>query len=335
MEGDFYDFRSSMVSQETEIHRYISDAHNDYSRRMEEGSTEAVISLPCVSYYKTSRLFELNKDGEPPIDVLNASDLMRNEGYRGSFDAAISFRRLRSWLDRQARIEYEEGKETPVSFVVRQAMAAMLEGVKDVRFLSRFLDAVVTFENGERRTLQQLSDGQRNLLALVGDIAMRMARLNPHLGEKVLEETEGVVLIDELDLHLHPEWQRDVVNNLKKTFPKIQFFVTTHSPFIIQSLSEGEHIPLDGQPVAMPGRYGIEEISRSLMGVERPDVGERYQSQVEAAKDYLKLIDEAAQAPAERLEEYKRLLAERQIPLAENPAYQAFLELKRAAKLGE
>jgi predicted ATP-binding protein involved in virulence len=89
------------------------------------------------------------------------------------------------------------------------------------------------------------------MLAPVGDIAYRAVTLNPHLEANILTETPGVVSIDELDLHLHPKWQRRVIENLRTTFPKIQFICTTHSPFLILSLRSGEELlMLDGQPTA-------------------------------------------------------------------------------------
>jgi predicted ATP-binding protein involved in virulence len=291
--------------------------------------------IPCIAYYKTTRLYEPpTLEGEPSIDILTSKDLVQNEGYTDCFDAVINLRRLRSWIVWQAQIEFEEGKETLISQIVRESMASMLENAIDIRYVSRHADIVVTFEDNSKKTFQQLSDGQRNLLALAGDIAMRMARLNPYLGKNVLQETPGVVLIDELDLHLHPEWQRSVVDNLKKTFPKVQFFVTTHSPFIIQSLGKWEHIPLEGQPVENPQRYSIEEIAEGLMGVDHPQVGKRYVEMLDNAKDYLALLDEAALSPEEKQEEYKRLLRERLIPYPDNPAYQAFLEAEMLGRIG-
>jgi predicted ATP-binding protein involved in virulence len=79
-----------------------------------------------------------------------------------------------------------------------------------------------------------MSDGQRALVGLVAEIARRACILNwDVLGEKCLTETPGLVLIDEIDLHLHPKWQRQIIGALKKIFPKIQFFATTHSPQVI------------------------------------------------------------------------------------------------------
>jgi predicted ATP-binding protein involved in virulence len=71
------------------------------------------------------------------------------------------------------------------------------------------------------------------MISLVADVAIKAATLNPHMKGAILEETSGIVLIDEIDLHLHPKWQREVVSNLKMIFPKIQFFASTHSPQVI------------------------------------------------------------------------------------------------------
>lgn len=77
----------------------------------------------------------------------------------------------------------------------------------------------------------QLSDGEKCTLALFGDIARRLAIANPSLDDPL--QGDGVVLIDELELHMHTSWQRKVISMLKKTFPNIQFIITTHSPQIL------------------------------------------------------------------------------------------------------
>jgi predicted ATP-binding protein involved in virulence len=101
------------------------------------------------------------------------------------------------------------------------------------------------FADGRRLPFRLLSDGVRNMLALVADVARRAATLNPHLGADAARKTPGVVLIDEVDLHLHPRWQRRVLDDLRRTFPLVQFVATTHSPFIVQSLGPGELLTLD------------------------------------------------------------------------------------------
>jgi predicted ATP-binding protein involved in virulence len=108
---------------------------------------------------------------------------------------------------------------------------------------------------------------------MAADIAIRCATLNPQLGENAARETPGVVLIDEVDLHLHPRWQRRVVDDLLRSFPKIQFFGTTHSPFIIQSLRPIEGVLLLNLDNPQAGDFtnkSVEDITEEVQGVELP-----------------------------------------------------------------
>lgn len=180
-----------------------------------------------------------------------------------------------------------------------------------------------------------LSDGQHSMVSMVADIAIKAVTLNPHLGENAAKESTGVVLIDELELHLHPKSQREVVEYLRDAFPCIQFVGTTHSPFIVQTLREGELISLDSQPIPETGNVGIETIAKGLMGVERPDVSPRYTAMKQVAKDYLLKLEEADKTQDERLGDFEAKLAQDIEPYADNPAFQAFLELKREGKLGK
>ena len=201
---------------------------------------------------------------------------------------------------------------------------------------------------GYAQPFDNLSAGQRMMLALVADIAIKAVTQNAfllppdELGPedtplpRLLQQTPGVVLIDELDVHLHPKWQRHVIEDLRRTFPKIQFIGTTHSLFLIQSLRSGEElILLDGQPPAQVANKPIEEIAAGIMGVPNPQVSVRYEEMKEVARHYLETLEQAALAPEEKLAAYKQRLAEAIAPYADNPAFQAFLEMKRAATLGE
>ena len=123
----------------------------------------------------------------------------------------------------------------------------------------------------ERVPLYYLSDGLRTMAGMVAEIAYRCAILNGHRGGDAIRESQGLVLIDELDMHLHPNWQRHVVRDLKKAFPNLQFVVTTHSPFIVQSLGKEEVINLDyedpGIPLS-PKEMPIDDVAVDIMGVE-------------------------------------------------------------------
>lgn len=97
----------------------------------------------------------------------------------------------------------------------------------------------------QKFAMDEMSDGYKNTLSMIGDIAYRMAVLNPMLGDKVLEETSGVVVIDEIDLHLHPKWQQTIISDLNTIFPKIQFIVSSHAPAVINSVRKEQIRILD------------------------------------------------------------------------------------------
>ncbi|MBL0016659.1 MAG: AAA family ATPase [Bacteroidetes bacterium] len=154
------------------------------------------------------------------------------------------------------------------------------------------LIGTATDENGieTRHFFRQLSDGYRSMVALVGTIAWRCVRLNPHLGKNAAKESPGIILIDELDLHLHPNWQKRIVGDLKRTFPNIQFICTTHSPFIVQSLEADEIISLDGIVDVNPSSLSLEDVAEEIMGVESPFSIENQKTE-EIATKYLEAID--------------------------------------------
>jgi len=119
-------------------------------------------------------------------------------------------------------------------------------------------------KDGSIMPIDRLSDGLKNMLAMVGDIAYRCYSHNPHLGQEALT-SPGIVLIDELDLHLHPRWQQHVVNDLKMTFPNIQFIATTHSPIILSCLdSEDKVILLDDNEVQYLTHTGGRDVNDIL-----------------------------------------------------------------------
>jgi predicted ATP-binding protein involved in virulence len=127
---------------------------------------------------------------------------------------------------------------------VRQAICQMMPGCSNPRTLINPLRLVVTFQylNGHQEilSLNQLSDGYRTTLALVMDLARRMAQANPH---QTIQQSEAIVLIDEVDLHLHPIWQQHILVDIMATFPKAQFIVTTHSAQVLTTIKP-EHIIL-------------------------------------------------------------------------------------------
>ena len=112
----------------------------------------------------------------------------------------------------------------------RHALEKFLPGFENFSVRRLPLQMIVQ-KNGKEIRIDQLSDGEKCLMVLVGDLARRLAIANPKRENPL--EGEGVVLIDEIDLHLHPAWQRTILGNLIRTFPNCQFVVSTHSPQVL------------------------------------------------------------------------------------------------------
>ncbi|STZ01056.1 recombination protein F [Moraxella lacunata] len=174
---------------------------------------------------------------------------------------------------------------------------------RNIRIERKGTPKMVVEKDGEKLDVNQLSQGEKSLLALVGDIARRLAILNPSLDNPL--QGEGVVLIDEVDLHLHPKWQQNLIDKLTKTFPNVQFILTTHSPHIVSDNPDVLVYILDnGELRQYHNAYG-EDVNTLLNGVfgvsERtPEIAEKFKmigdyigdKQLDNAKN---LIDELSQ----------------------------------------
>lgn len=211
-----------------------------------------------------------------------------------------------------------------------RVIAVFLNGFSDARIARSPLH--LTVRKGSRRlSLDQLSDGERSFLAILSDLVRRLSLANPDLKDPL--EGAGVVLIDELELHLHPKWQREVVEKLRAAFPHTQFIATTHSPFIIQSLRPGELINLDPEEFAEYSDKSVEDIAENVMGVTLPQKSERYLDMVAVAEKYLKLVKDATPQSEAEAEALRVELDELTEPYSDDPAYTALLRLERETKL--
>jgi predicted ATP-binding protein involved in virulence len=175
-------------------------------------------------------------------------------------------------------ITFEQAKTgaDPWLKAVESAAVGCIEDAQRLRFDTQSDTLQVVFNDGRSVPFELLSDGYRNLVALSADIAWRAVRLNSHWKAEAPQRTTGVVLIDELELHLHPGWQRTVLPRLLKLFPNMQFIITTHSPHVLSSVPAEyvRFLAADGtvQRVGVAGGLDTNTLLRELMGVpERPD----------------------------------------------------------------
>ena len=172
------------------------------------------------------------------------------------------------------------------------------------------------------------------MVAMVADIAVRCASLNPQFKGEAAQNTPGVVMIDEIDLHLHPKWQRRVVNDLLNAFPKIQFVATTHSPFVIQSLPAMEGVQLlnlDNPNAEDFANKSVEDVAEELQGVDVPQRSHRYLEMLHAAEEYYRLLREVPNASESEKQRLSKQLDDLVLPFSDDPAYQAFLNMQREA----
>lgn len=190
--------------------------------------------LPIAVYYPVNRSAldipkRIRKKHE--FSQLHAYDRALEGGIR-DFRLFFEWFRGREDLENERRVRGDAAAD-PQLQAVRSAVSSMLPGFSGLR-VERSPQRMVVNKGEEELIVDQLSDGEKCLLSLVGDLARRLAIANPGL-EDPLQGT-GVVLIDEVDLHLHPQWQRQVIPSLERTFPELQFIVSTHSPLVLSEV---------------------------------------------------------------------------------------------------
>ena len=251
---------------------------DEYQQRLRRG--DATLVLPIISYYGTGRLWDQHR--EKRYDTFEKNT--RSNGYIDSLDGAANDKLMMKWFQKMTIQQYQREKQIPEYETVCKAMAQcfrQITGCSEVKVQYNLdtneIDILYTNTSGVkvRIPMNQLSDGYRCTISLIADIAYRMAILNPQLLDRVLVETAGVVLIDEIDLHLHPVWQQRILQDLQQIFPNVQFIVTTHAPAVINSVPAENLILLKGEKAedAPNATYGkdVNTILREIMGVaERP-----------------------------------------------------------------
>ena len=243
--------------------------------------------LPLISYYGTGRLYAQKKEKR---NLKSLTEFKRQVGYVDCIAAESNEKLMLNWFQMQTLKSLQAQQKTgmlerPLLLkMVEKAICRSFERISDARNTSLFFDLdthrlVLEFESADgsaqKFAMDEMSDGYKNTLSMIGDIAYRMAVLNPTLGDQVLEKTPGVVLIDEIDLHLHPQWQQTILSDLHAIFPEIQFIVSSHAPAVINSVPREQIRILDHGEIYMPAAqtYGRDanSILREVMNVsERP-----------------------------------------------------------------
>ncbi len=289
--GTTKDFNSSYNGASKLAQKIRENAHQD--------------GLPLVAYYHSKRnVIDI------PLRIRKKHEFDQFECYDEALKGASNFRHFFEWFRNREDLENENRKYADsifepddIEFPDRQ-LEAVRKSLKE--FLPHFSDfsvrrnplRMVAYKNKKEYRIEQLSDGEKNLIAMVGDIARRLAIGNPQTNKPLA--ASGIVLIDEIELHLHPSWQRDVIKKLTKTFPNCQFFITTHSPQVLGEVKP-ENIRLldinkDGTiECYIPDQsYGLEsnEILNELMQPNGKETLSRNTEVEKELKHIFTLIDE-------------------------------------------
>lgn len=234
--------------------------------------------LPLIVYYPVNRAVV-----DIPLKIRTRHNFEQIDGYDNALQQGVDFRRFFEWFRDREDVENEqlnyqyqnflknnslESLKTLETFgfivhekdkqlnAVRKAIKLFMPDFDNLRVQRRPLQMLID-KNGEQLDVAQLSQGEKCLMSLVGDIARRLAMMNPALENPL--DGEGIVLIDEIDMHLHPTWQRSVIGNLNKTFPNCQFILTTHSPIVISEMPNLLVYALDdGEITKLNNLYGMD-----------------------------------------------------------------------------
>lgn len=303
---------------------YIGASPSDWiwSKAQEESLNSTATewrAVPVIAYYRASRAWQSGQIDEIGTAMERNS---RGDGYEGWWHAGLTADALQRWIVAKSlerlQVAVEAGgvastDESDELGQINRALRMSLESFESIRYDLPSKRVVIGWleDQGQRRVpvaFEHLSAGQRAVICLIGDIARRMCLLNPQFGDGVIGETEGVVLIDELDMHLHPEWQRALTRGLTRAFPKVQFIVASHSPQVIGEVPHQNVILLtpDG-PVNPQGSFGMtsNQVLQELMDAEvqatsvkkkLDEIGEAL-TRNELDEAELKIRDLASEAP--------------------------------------
>lgn len=303
----------------------------DARRRADDTRINSI--FPLMLSFGAARLDKNYKGAEKT----KARETREAKAYKCALDEQVDFKSAFNWLYRYDKNlnKSKEFEGTIDAFLEAMGKAIPALKIIEIDTKNEEFNAEIQMTKDPAPhwlTYDMMSDGFKAMINIVAEIAYRCIELNGFLGRNAVKQTPGVVLIDELDLYLHPHWQQHVLADLQEAFPKFQFIVTTHSPFIVQSVDTNNIIVLDTSYIGSesPSNRGIEEIAAAAMGMEGMLRSEKYRKKQELADKYYKLVKEgkAGQKEIEIVRDELNKL-EQEADLLNDPAYSSFLKLNR------
>lgn len=310
-------------------------------------------SLPLIAFYPVERVVL-----DIPLKIKDRHTFLQLDGYDNSLNQGVDFRRFFEWFREREDSENESAVPAEVFeqlqkviaqtkneaiwkelqkinasakdrqlTAVRAAIEIFMPGFSNLKVRRKPRLHMSIDKNGETLNVLQLSQGEKSLMALVGDIARRLAMMNPGLENPL--HGDGVVLIDEVDMHLHPQWARSIIARLTDTFPKCQFVLTTHSPLVISDCKDVLVYSLEnGELTQVPSQYG-QDANTVLLDVMNTDI--RNAEVNKRINDLRDLIEDGKLKEAnQQLQELEESLPSQNLELAKARLMLRKEELRRA-----
>lgn len=314
IEDDLYEWTiaKSRTGRKGDTQSDLLDVSRLADRYRELLTCEEEASLPLIAFYSVDRVVL-----DIPLKIRSKHTFFQLDGYDNSLSQGVDFRRFFEWFRNREDSENESGiSDTALKFIeerleknkrlwnelkelaasskdrqltaVRAAISALMPGFDNLRVQRKPRLHMSIEKHGETLNVSQLSQGEKSLIALAGDIARRLAMMNPSLLNPLTGD--GIVLIDEVDLHLHPQWQREIIPRLTRTFPNCQFVVTTHSPLVIsESTNALTYVLRDGELAKVRSQFGSDANSVLLevmdTDVRNPEINERLEEILDSIQD--------------------------------------------------
>ena len=303
------------------------------------------VLCPVIAYYGAGRAWLPSRERLQKADAKGPA--RRWNAFYDCFEERIRLADVQSWFQREL-IAYANSKGTwrPGYEAVKMAILHCIPGADDLWFDGDRSEIVVSIDH-TALPFSMLSAGQKMMVALIADIAIKTVTQNAFLlptmefgaedkpWPRVLGITPGLVLIDEVDVHLHPKWQQQVVADLMETFPAMQFVCTSHSPFIIQSLKQGQLRMIDdtGNQLVEYANRSIEDIAEDVQHVKTPQMSKRAKELADASKKYFNLLQNSNDFDGRSLDEAEAEYRRAAEYYSSNPGLSAVLSLEALAKL--
>lgn len=312
--------KSSATTKHSDVGSIKDIALSNYNQITKEGNDR--VALPLIAFFGISRAVGAGRVTQQSR-IQKMGRIIFREGYQDWEEMrAVKFH-YPEWLDRYEMLLKQQKEYAGTKEAFFNAIKKANPYIRQIEFSGGELWVKVKIDNDETNLLpiSLHSDGVHYFTEMVAELAYRCIVLNGFKQDKAVEEATGILMIDELDLHLHPKWQRHVVNDLKTAFPNIQFVVTTHSPFIVQSLKSDEIWNLDKLMDVTPDELKIDTVATEIMGVSSP-YSKSNEELYNKSKKYMEDLE-----TDKTVEDIQKELDE--IP---DPAVRAFLELQKIAK---